>query len=53
MNRMQSLWVWGFNSSKTSLKTTIYLMCALPKVAAKLVVKGSLAIFPRPLRPAV
>jgi len=21
MNRMQSLWVWGFNSSKTSLKT--------------------------------
>jgi len=52
VNRMQWLSVWGFNSSQTPLKTTIHLVCALPKVATKLVVKGSLAIFPRPLRPA-
>jgi len=53
MNRMQWLSVWGFNSSQTPLKTTIHLVCALPKAAAKFVVKGPLAIFPRPLRPAV
>ena len=52
MNRMQWLSVWGFNSSQTPLKTTIHLVCALPKAAAKLAVKVPLAIFPRPLRPA-
>jgi hypothetical protein len=53
MNRMQWLSVWGFNSSQTSLKTTIQLARALPKAAVQLAVKLPLAIFPRPLRPAV
>lgn len=53
MNRMQWLSVWGFNSSQTSLKTTIQLVRALPKAAVQLAVKVPLAIFPRPLLSAV
>ena len=52
MNRMQWLSVWGFDSSQTSQKTAIHLVCALPKAAVKLAVKVPLANFPRPLRPA-
>ena len=53
MNRMQWLSVWGFNSSQTSLKTTIQLVRAMPKAALQLAVRVPLAIFPRPLRPAI
>jgi hypothetical protein len=52
MNRMQWLSVWGFDSPKT-LRTTIQLVRALPQAAVQLAVKVPLAIFPRPLRPAV
>ena len=53
MNRRQWLSVWGFNSSQTSLKTTIQLVSALPKAAMQLAVKVPLAIFPPPLCPAL
>ena len=53
MNRMQWLSVWGYNSPKTTLKTTTQLVHALPQAEVQLAVKVPLAIFPRPLRPAV
>ena len=53
MNRMQWLSVWGLNSPQVSLKATIELVRALPKAAVKLAVTLPLAIFPRPLNPAI
>ena len=53
MNRMQWLSVWALNSPQVSLKATIGLVRALPKAAVKLAVTLPLALFPRPLRPAI
>lgn len=53
MNSRQWLAVWGFNNPGASLKTTIQLVGALPKAAVRLAVKMPLALFPRPVRPAL